>query len=80
MFFVENMNLIKLVCAIFTLYQNAFCYFFQASEEGKSDNDNNFKDTHRGKASSNTTPALTKIANMGIWDVGTTNQLFIRGS
>ena len=52
-----------------------FVIFFQAS-----DNDNNFKDTHRGKASSNTTPALTKSANMGIWDVGTTNQLFIRGS
>ena len=57
-----------------------FVIFFQASEEGKSDNDNNFKDTHRGKASSNTTPALTKSANMGIWDVGTTNQRFIRGS
>ena len=33
----------KLVCVIFTLYQNAFCYFFQASEEGKSDNDNDLK-------------------------------------
>ena len=33
----------KLVCAIFTSYQNAFCYFFQASEEGKSDYDNDFK-------------------------------------
>ena len=33
----------KLVCAIFTLYQNAFSYFFQASEEGKSDNDNDLK-------------------------------------
>ena len=33
----------KLVCVIFTLYQNAFCDFFQASEEGKSDNDNDFK-------------------------------------
>ena len=75
MLFAENMNLIKLVCAIFTLYQNAFCYFFQASEEGKSDNDKNFKDTHRGKASSNITPALTKSANMGIWNVGRTNQL-----
>ena len=32
----------KLVCAIFTLYQNIFCYFYQASEEGKSDNDNDF--------------------------------------
>ena len=33
----------KLVCAIFTLYQNAFCFFFQASELGKSDDDNDFK-------------------------------------
>ena len=38
-----NMNLMKLVSAIFTLYQNAFWYFFQASEESKSGNDNNFK-------------------------------------
>ena len=37
------MNLMKLVCAVFTLYQNGFCYFFQASEEGKSGNDNDFK-------------------------------------
>ena len=34
---------IKLACAMFTLYQNAFCYFFQASEESKSDNNNDFK-------------------------------------
>ena len=33
----------KLVCAIFTLYQNVFCYLFKASEKGKSDNDNDFK-------------------------------------
>ena len=26
-----------------TFYQNAFCYFFQASVEDKSDNDNDFK-------------------------------------
>ena len=38
------------------------------------------KDTHREKALSNKTPALTKSANMGIWVVGTTNQLFMRGS
>ena len=38
------------------------------------------KDTHREKALSNKTPALTKITNMGIWVAGTTNQLFIRGS
>ena len=41
--FIENMNLMKLVCAIFTLYQNAFGYFFRALEEGKSDDDNDFK-------------------------------------
>ena len=37
------MNLMKLVCAIFTLYQNTFCYFFQASEESKTDNANDLK-------------------------------------
>ena len=41
--FIVNINLTKLVCAIFTLYQNAICYLLQASEEGKSDNDNDFK-------------------------------------
>ena len=39
-----------------------------------------FKDTHREKAQSNKTPALTKSTSMGIWVVGTSNQLFIRGS
>ena len=39
-----------------------------------------FKDTHKEKAPSNKTPALTKSANMGIWVVGTSNQLFIRRS
>ena len=39
-----------------------------------------FKDTHRKKAPSNETPAPTKSKNMGIWVVGTTNQLFMRGS
>ena len=34
------------------------------------------KDTHREKALSNKTPALTKSTNMGIWVVGTTNQHF----
>ena len=37
-------------------------------------------DTHREKAPSNKTPAFTKSTNMGICVVGTTNQLFIRGS
>ena len=39
-----------------------------------------FKDTHREKVPSNKTPALTKSTNMGIWVVGTSNQVFIRGS
>ena len=37
------------------------------------------KDTHREKAPSNT-PALTESTHMGIRAVGTTNQLFVRGS
>ena len=32
------------------------------------------------KAPSNKTPALRKSTNMGVWAVGTLNQLFIRGS
>ena len=38
------------------------------------------KDTHREKAPSNKTPMLTKSTNMGIWIIGTSNQLFTRGS
>ena len=38
------------------------------------------KDTRREKAPSNKTPALTKSTNIGIWVVGTSNQLLIRGS
>ena len=38
------------------------------------------QDTHREKAPSNKTPALTKSTNMGIWVVGTSNQLFKGGS
>ena len=41
---------------------------------------NYINNTHREKAPSNKTLALTKSANMGIWVVGTTNQLFVRGS
>ena len=39
-----------------------------------------FKDTHRRKAPTNKTPALTKSMNMDIRIVGTLNQLFIRDS
>ena len=39
-----------------------------------------FKDTHKEKASSNKTPALKKGTNMGVWTIGASNQLFIRGS
>ena len=44
------------------------CYFYR------------IKDTHREKASSDKTPALTKSTNTGILVVGTSNQHFIRGS
>ena len=37
------------------------------------------KDTHSEKALFNKV-ALTKSTNMGIWVVGTSNQLFIKGS
>ena len=39
-----------------------------------------FKDTHREKAPPNETPTPSKSINMDIWVVGTSNQLFIRGS
>ena len=38
------------------------------------------KDTHREKALSNKTPALTKSTNMGVWAVGKLNQFLIRDS
>ena len=39
-----------------------------------------FKDTHREKAPSNKTPALTESTNMRIWVAVISNQLFRRGS
>ena len=38
------------------------------------------KDTHREKAQSNKTAALKTSTNIGIWVVGTSNQLLTRGS
>ena len=38
------------------------------------------KGTHREIAPSNKTTGLTKSLNMDIWVVGTSNQIFIRGS
>ena len=38
-----------------------------------------FNNNHREKGPSNKTPVLTKITNMGIWVVGTSNQIFVRG-
>ena len=40
------------------------------------DQTESLKDTHRKKEPSNKTPALTENINMGIWVVGTSNQLF----
>ena len=39
-----------------------------------------FKDAHREKIPSNKIRAPTKCTNMGIWVVGISNHLFIRGS
>ena len=39
-----------------------------------------FKDAHREEATSNNISSLSKIMNMDIWVVGTSNQLFIQGS
>ena len=38
------------------------------------------KDTHNENIPSNKTKELTKTMNMRIWETGTLNQLFIRGS
>ena len=38
------------------------------------------KGTHRENTPSNKTPALTESMYMGIWVVGTSNQLFLRSS
>ena len=57
----------------------SYVYLLVGEKKGSSANFV-FKDTHREKALSNKTPALTKNANKGIWVVGTTHQLFIRGS
>ena len=45
-----------------------------------TDYTNVIKNTHRKKAPSNKTPALTNSGNMCIWVVGISNQVFIRGS
>ena len=43
-------------------------------------NHKSFKDTYREKAPSYKTAALTESQNKEIWVVGTSNQIFIRGS
>ena len=45
-----------------------------------SEADFGFKHTHREKVRSNKTLAIRKSTNVGVWAVGTLNQLFIRGS
>ena len=39
-----------------------------------------FKDIRKENISSNKTKTLTKSVNMNIWEIGTFNQLLIRGS
>ena len=39
-----------------------------------------FKDTYRENATSNKTQARKKSMIMEIWEIGTLNQLFVRGS
>ena len=55
-------------------------YFSFLSKQDNKLYKSRLKDTHREKALSNETAAHTKSTNMDIWIVGTTNQLFIRGS
>ena len=78
MLFIENMNLIKLVCEIFTSYQNAFWFFFQASEEGKSDNDNDFKISWATCCSRTILDSAKRTKYKNFWDQNlfTSPQLF----
>ena len=64
----------------FTSYYSRVASQGFISSEEDLPQDKSIKGTHREKPPSNETPVLTKSANMGIWVVGTTNQLFIRGS
>ena len=52
-----------------------------AFEDFKTDrkSDKKIKDNHREKAPSNKTPMLRKSTNIGVWALGTLNQLFIKG-
>ena len=71
--------------SVLVCYFLIFCvllYLFH-SQGQKLCNQNIYKYLRRltgKKAPSNKTPALTKSTKKGIWAVGTTNQLFIRGS
>ena len=75
--FIKHVNLMKLVCAIFTLHHNAFCYFFQGSEKGKSDNDNDFKISWATYCSRSILDS-TKQTKWKLWDgnLFTSSQLF----
>ena len=60
---------------LFNLFLNDLMFFIKETEV------RNFADdTHREKVPLNKIPASTKSMNMSIWVVGTSNQLFIRGS
>ena len=70
----------------FSLFPSAFFNgnltyeYFLEMELFLANNETDYlKDTHREEALSNKTLALTKIMNKDIWEVCTSNQLFIRG-
>ena len=70
-------NIVRSKMKLLRIKFTAFNYFCKKNSTPKYAP---VKYTHREKAPSNKTPALTKSKNMGIWVVGTTNQLCIRGS
>ena len=73
-------NACKFRCLVQHIYRITFLNNLKNTDPVKQCILNLFKNIHREKAPSNKSPALTKNTNVGIWIVGTSNQLFIRGS
>ena len=55
-------------------------FIYTRNKQGISRRTKLLKDTHREKALSNKTSALTESKNVSIWVVDTSDQLFVRGS
>ena len=77
----ENHTLSRFTNLLRFFYLPSHIMFFIKKSHIKTANaEADTKDTYRERASSNKTRTLSKSINMNIWVVGTSNQLFIRGS